>query len=80
MDDITSPEIKIVEPLDGIETTLSRVAVKGETEAEAKVWINGAEAENKEDAFEKTLDFKIGTNTIEVKAKDLDGDLVVKKS
>ncbi len=79
LDDVTPPEIKIIEPLDGIETTLSKVAVKGETEPEAKVWINGTEVENKEGVFLKTLDFKIGKNIIEVKAKDQSGNLAVKK-
>lgn len=78
MDDITPREIKIIKPLDEIETTLSRIAVKGTTEVEAKVWINGVEVENKEATFLKTLDFKIGTNTIEVKAKDQSGNLAVK--
>ena len=74
LSDVTPPEIKITEPLDGIETELLRVAVRGTTEADAKVFVNGAEAENNEGAFEKVVDLKVGGNTIAVKAKDDSGN------
>lgn len=74
LSDVTPPEIKIAEPLDGIETELLRVAVRGTTEPNAKVFVNGAEAKNNEGTFEKIVDLKVGENTIAVKAKDDSGN------
>lgn len=79
LSDATPPEINISEPLDGIKTELLRVAVKGTTEAGAKVWVNGAETENKRGSFEKIVNLKTGANAIEVKAKDDSGNLATKK-
>jgi len=79
LSDMTPPEIKIKEPLDGIETELARVAVRGTTEAGARVWVDGAEAENKDGNFEKVVDLKIGANSIEIKAKDDSGNATTKK-
>ena len=78
LSDATPPEIKITEPLDGIETELLRVAVRGTTEAGAKVFVNGAEAKNDNGNFEKIIDLKVGANTVEVKAKDDSGNLAKK--
>lgn len=74
LSDVVPPEIKISEPLDGIETELARVAVRGGTEPGAKVLVNGAEAENNEGTFEKIIDLKVGENAIAVKAKDDSGN------
>lgn len=79
LSDMIPPEIKILEPLDGIETELLRVAVKGTTEPLAKVWVNGMETKNNNGNFEKIIDLKIGENTIEVKAKDDSGNITTKK-
>lgn len=78
LDDITGPEINIAEPLDGIKTDLNRVAVKGTTEAGAKIWVNGTETENNDGAFEKIIDLKTGDNSVEVKAKDESGNSTTK--
>ncbi len=74
LSDVTPPEIKITEPLDGVETELLRVAVRGTTEPDAKIFVNGAEAKNTDGAFEKIVDLKVGGNTIAVKAKDDSGN------
>lgn len=76
--DATAPEIKISEPLDGVETELLRVAVRGTTEAGAKIFVNGAETKNDDGNFEKIIDLKIGANTVEIKAKDDSGNLAKK--
>lgn len=74
LSDITPPEIKIIEPLDGIKTELYKVAVKGTTEAGAKIFVNETEVTNKEGAFEKIITLKTGENKITVKAKDDSGN------
>jgi hypothetical protein len=79
LSDATPPEINISEPLDGITTELTRVAVRGTTEAGARVFVNGAEAENRDGNFEKIIDLKVGANTAEVKAKDDSGNATTKK-
>ncbi len=79
LSDVTPPEIKITEPLDGIKTELTRVAIKGQTEAGVKVWVNGAETENRDGNFKRIIDLKIGDNVIEVKAKDDSGNVATKK-
>ena len=79
LSDMTAPEINISEPLDGITTELVRVAVRGTTEVGAKVFVNGAEAENKDGSFEKIIDLKVGANTVEIKAKDDSGNATTKK-
>ncbi|MBI5071636.1 FecR domain-containing protein [Candidatus Falkowbacteria bacterium] len=79
LSDVTAPEINIREPLDGIETELLRVAVRGTTEAGAKVFVNGALAENKDGSFEKIIDLKVGGNKIAIKAKDDSGNATTKE-
>ena len=79
LSDVTPPEVTISEPLDGIETELYRVAVRGTTEAGAKVFVNGVSTENKDGSFEKIIDLKVSANTVEVKAKDDSGNATTKK-
>lgn len=79
LSDVTAPEIKISEPLDGITTELLRVAVRGTTEPGAKILVNGAETDNKEGSFEKIINLKVGENSVEVKAKDDSGNATTKK-
>lgn len=79
LSDTTPPEINISEPLDGITTELTRVAVRGITEAGARIFVNGAEAKNTDGSFEKIIDLKVGANTVEVKAKDDSGNATIKK-
>ncbi len=79
LSDNTPPEVNISEPLDGITTELVRVAVRGTTEAGARVFVNGMEAKNDNGNFEKIIDLKVGANTVEVKAKDESGNAALKK-
>ncbi len=78
LSDMTPPEIKISEPLDGIKTELYKVAVKGTTESDAKIWVGGMETKNAEGNFEKIITLKTGENKITVKTKDDSGNTAEK--
>jgi hypothetical protein len=79
LSDVIPPEVNISEPLDGITTELVRVAVRGTTEAGARIFVNGAETNNDNGNFEKIIDLKVGANTVEIKAKDDSGNATAKK-
>lgn len=80
LSDVTAPELNISEPLDGITTELVRVAVRGKTEVGARIFVNGTETKNENGSFEKIIDLKVGANTVEVKAKDDSGNVIIKKT
>ncbi len=68
------PMLKVTEPLSGTEVKNSNLVLKGVTDPEAIVTVNGAEVENKDGSFEKALTLSEGDNTIKVKAVNKDGN------
>jgi hypothetical protein len=73
------PSLEISEPQDGSKIQEDHVTVTGNTDKDAKVYINGQEIENKDGAFSKTVNLNKGANFIEVKAVDPDNRETVKK-
>jgi len=76
--DIDGPVVTISEPQDNATVETSEVTVKGTTDADAKVYVNGAEVANNSGAFEKVVSLNKLTQTFEIKAIDPAGNTTVK--
>lgn len=68
------PMLKVTEPASGTEVKISNLVLKGVTDPEAIVTVNGAEVENKDGSFEKALTLSEGDNIIKVQAVNKDGN------
>lgn len=66
---VSVPRLVVFEPMDGASVSAGEIRVKGETDARAKVTINGGEvAVNEQGAFEEALRLQSGANAIVVSA------------
>jgi hypothetical protein len=67
---ISPPELKIIYPLSNQTTNKNTIVVKGETEPETEVYINGSAVLIEHNGyFEKEINLKKGLNKITIKAK-----------
>ncbi|KKP69773.1 hypothetical protein A2X44_04850 [candidate division CPR3 bacterium GWF2_35_18] len=69
LDDITAPEIIITSPTENT-TTEETITIKGTTEKEALIKVNGEITENKEGNFEEEVALTLGENIITIMVKD----------
>jgi len=64
------PELKIVQPTNESEFTSEKILVKGETEPESTVEVNGTAVEvDKEGNFQREISLNEGSNTVTVRAR-----------
>lgn len=68
--DNTPPSIVITFPEDGLSTKSETITIKGSTEQEAKILVNGEKTENKEGLFEKEVPLILGPNTLTITVTD----------
>lgn len=76
--DLKPPPLEISAPATDSTTDAASILVKGTTEADAKVLVNGTEVVNNDGTFESTVELSVGDNTITVEAKDVPGNKTVK--
>lgn len=66
------PMLKVTEPSSGTEVKDPNITLKGITDPEAEVTVDGEKVDNTDGSFEKSLTLSEGDNVIKVKAVDKD--------
>lgn len=71
---VEPPELNIVSPREGLITSSPQIPIRGNTEEEIRILINGNEIKTQEDGqFEQNLDLQQGVNTIIITAQKKHG-------
>ncbi|OGH66234.1 MAG: hypothetical protein A3B90_02515 [Candidatus Magasanikbacteria bacterium RIFCSPHIGHO2_02_FULL_41_13] len=71
---IDPPELNLFSPINGMVTAESNLQIKGQTDKEVKVMINGKEIKNSEQGiFDETLALSPGVNTLVISAEKKHG-------
>lgn len=76
--DLNPPALEISSPTNGLTTEAASIEVKGTTEKDATILVNGAKVTNDNGTFATTINLNEGANGIKVEAVDKAGNKTVK--